>query len=103
MPPFKNLLSAKEIAHRLRLVPTEFLPTPYQYTLWHDFVMWRDGTDPNGNFQGWCPLHDPTRVDHEQGAEFNFDRGVMRCYGDCHAGKRAMSLSNVKTRMSDGD
>lgn len=73
----------------------------------HGWVVWEDGRDEQDNWIGWCPLHDPNK-EREASAEFNFKKGVMRCAngaeGDCHKGKRCMSLSNVFAAMrSAGD
>jgi hypothetical protein len=80
-------------------VPMQFLPSPFQYGLWKDWVDWDAGADPDGNFLGSCPLHDKSK--EETSAVYNFDRGVLRCQNDpsCHAPKRAMALGNVTRRM----
>lgn len=81
------------------------LPSPSRHTQWEAWTLWVDGCDDEGNFLGWCPLHDQARS-VEGSAEFNFYKGIMRCQGDpsCHAGKRAIALNNVVARMrADAD
>ena len=88
-----------------REVPGWALPHPKRYAQFVDWVMWSDGCDDDGNFIGWCPLHDQAKATEGASAEFNFRHGVMRCFGDeptCHPGKRAMSLDTVIARMADG-
>lgn len=77
------------------------LPSQFQEGLWGDSVIVGDGTDPKGNWHGWCPLHDMDMVADKPTALFNFVTGTMVCNGDpsCHEGKRSISLTNVLTRM----
>lgn len=77
------------------------LPSEYQEGLWGNSVIIKDGTDQNGNWHGWCPIHDNVRDKHRPTALFNFESGVMVCNGEpsCHEGKRSMSLTNVLVRM----
>lgn len=77
------------------------LPSEYQEGLWGESVIAGDGTDQSGNWHGWCPLHDDAMDPAKPSALFNFATGVMVCNGDpsCHDGKRAISLTNVLTRM----
>lgn len=91
-----------EIARMHPGILPRWLPSPYAYTSWRDWVCWDDGSDDVGNLLGFCPLHDAGKVT-EGSAEFNFHKGIMRCQGDpsCHAPKRAMSLVNVATRMQN--
>lgn len=90
-------------------VPLEYAPSPAQEKVWMRYVMKELGTDVDGWWMGWCPLHDKARVENRSTAQFNFLRGVMRCepaqlqQDSCHAPKRALSFQNVLTRMaSDG-
>lgn len=76
------------------------LPHPNVLTQFVAWVVWQDGCDERGTFIGWCPLHDPGK-EVEASAEYNFTKGIMRCVGTCHHGKRAMSLQNVAERMRD--
>lgn len=88
-----------------RSVPGWALPHPNRFTQFHAFVTWSDGCDEKGNFIGHCPLHDKDDEDEDvASAEFNFHKGIMRCFGDpsCHPGKRAVSLDTVARRMADG-
>jgi hypothetical protein len=84
-------------------VPLKFLPSRFQHSMWGRFVVFADGADPDGNFNGHCPLHDlggdPERP---PSATFNFKSGALRCQGEpsCHKGKRAMSLVNVQIAMA---
>lgn len=85
-----------------RSAPGWALPHPNVFTQYHVWVLWGDGCDDDGNFIGYCPLHDQA-MEVEASAEFNFRKGVMRCANDpsCHPGKRAMSLGNLAKRMHD--
>lgn len=82
-------------------VPLSFLPSKWQWRFWGPFIDPGQGTDPDGAFLGWCPIHDTTRDRERMSAVFNFAKGIMRCEGDpsCHQGKRAVSLSNVAIKM----
>jgi len=77
------------------------LPSSYQEELWGKYVIAGDGTDLDGDWHGWCPLHDKAEDPERPTALFNFQSGVMVCMGDpsCHEGKRAISLTNVLMRM----
>lgn len=77
-----------------------FLPNEFQKNLWWSFVIEEDGTDTEGYWHGWCPIHDNEHDKEVPTALFNFLKGVMKCNGDpcCHEG-RAMSLQNVLMRM----
>lgn len=81
-------------------VSEEFLPTILQKGLWWDSIIETDGTDTEGYWHGWCPLHDNERDLGKPTALFNFLKGVMKCNGDpcCHTG-RAISLQNVLIMM----
>lgn len=83
-------------------VPEQFRPTERQSTMWMDLVFVEDGTTAEGWWIGWCPLHDQVRDPQHATAQFNFQKDVYRCTNDepCHAPKRAMSLTNLKTRMT---
>lgn len=85
-----------EIARAHPDILPRWLPSPYVYSIWKDWVCWGDGVDDAGNMLGFCPGHDAGR-ETEGSAEFNFFKGIMRCQGDpaCHTGKRAMSLINA--------
>lgn len=74
------------------------MPSKYQEELWGNYVVAEDGTDQEGNWHGRCPLH---TGGGDLSALFNFQSGVLVCLGDpsCHEGKRAISLTNVLTRM----
>lgn len=87
-----------------------YWPTPAQFRAWKDWILWGDGVDSEGKLHGFCPLHDPDRQT-ESSAVFSFTTGAMWCSSfeaedgsitTCHPGKRAMSLVNVKKRLSDG-
>jgi hypothetical protein len=82
-------------------IPEEFLPNEFQKNLWWGLVIEKDGTDGEGYWHGWCPLHDNTQDPETPTALFNFLRGVMKCNGEpsCHPGQRAISLQNVFVRM----
>lgn len=60
-----------------------------------------DGVDLEGNWLGWCAIHDKDHDSELATAQFNFRKGVMRCMGEpsCHEGKRALSLANVMVMM----
>lgn len=76
---------------------------PHQRRLdnWRDWVVWEDGCDEDGNWIGYCRLHDVNK-EHEASAEYNFVKNVMRCgSGNCHPGKRAMSLDRVLQLAGD--
>jgi len=77
------------------------LPSEYQEGLWGKCVIVKDGTDQNGNWHGFCPIHDQVRSKAKPTALFNFETGVMVCNGEpsCHEGKRSISLTNVLIRM----
>lgn len=92
----------KEIAGRHPNVLPRWLPAPYAYAHWAEYIMWDDGCDDVGNFLGFCPMHDADKKT-EGSAEFNFHKGIIRCQGDpcCHAPKRAMSLVNVLARLQN--
>lgn len=77
------------------------LPSAYQEGLWGSSIIAEDGTDQNGYWHGWCPIHDEVKDAGKPTAMFNFESGVMVCNGEpsCHEGKRAISLTNVLTRM----
>jgi hypothetical protein len=77
------------------------LPSEFQEGLWGASVIAGDGTDQNGSWHGWCPLHDNVMDPDLPSALFNFATGVLVCNGEpsCHEGKRAISLTNVLTRM----
>jgi len=81
------------------------LPSEYQEGLWGSLVIVEDGTDQDGNWHGWCPLHESEMDPERPTALFNFQSGVLVCNGDpsCHEGKRAISLTNVLTRMYQHD
>lgn len=74
------------------------MPSRYQEELWGHYIIVEDGTDQEGNWHGRCPLHTASGVS----ALFNFQSGVLVCLGEpsCHEGKRAISLTNVLTRMT---
>jgi hypothetical protein len=76
------------------------MPSKYQEELWGNYIIAEDGTDQEGNWHGWCPMH-PFPGDNRPTALFNFQSGVLVCLADpsCHEGKRAISLTNVLTRM----
>jgi len=82
-------------------VDPTYMPSEYQEGLWGASVITSDKTDQNGNWHGWCPIHDEVKDPAKPTALFNFLTGVMVCNGDpsCHEGKRAMSLTNVLMRM----
>lgn len=80
-----------------------FRPTPNQFDLWGKYVP-MEGREPDeqGDWLGWCPLHDPQgRKNRKFSAIFNFHRGSMRCLADkpCHEPKRAISLTNLAIKM----
>ena len=77
------------------------MPSEYQEGLWGTYIIIEDGTDQSGNWHGWCPMHDEARDKDRPTALFNFLSGVLVCNGEpsCHEGKRAISLTNVLTRM----
>ena len=85
-------------------VDPTFKPSAYQEGLWAEWIIIEDETDQAGNWHGWCPLHDTYMNAEKPTALFNFLSGVMVCNGDpsCHEGKRAISLTNVLTRMHHG-
>jgi hypothetical protein len=75
------------------------VPHAKRFDAWKNWVVWDDGCDEDGNWIGFCRLHDTER-EHEGSAEYNFIKNVMRCSGSCHPGKRAVSLDNVLTRSN---
>lgn len=76
--------------------PAQYLPSAWQFSQVAELVHWSDGCDPHGNFNGHCVVHDSLK-EEDLSAEYNFDRGVMRCLRSpsCHAPKRAMSIVNA--------
>lgn len=82
--------------------PAQYLPSAWQFAQVGQLVQWEDGCDPAGNFIGHCIIHADER-EVEISAEYNFDRGVMRCYRSpaCHAPKRAMSIVNAVKRAEE--
>jgi hypothetical protein len=81
-------------------IPDEFRPNEFQAKLWSQQLIATDGTDGEGYWHGWCPLHDNENDPEVPTALFNFLKGVMKCNGDpcCHKG-RAISLQNLLIRM----
>jgi hypothetical protein len=81
-------------------VPEEYFPNEYQSNLWSQQVIVADGTDEEGYWHGWCPLHDNENDPEVPSALINFQKGVLKCLGEpcCHEG-RAISLQNVLVRM----
>lgn len=77
------------------------MPSKFQEDLWGSRIIAEDGTDQDGNWHGWCPLHEAEMDADRPTALFNFQSGVMVCLAEpsCHEGKRAISLTNVLTRM----
>lgn len=92
----------EEINERLADVEPLFRPSPFQYRLAKDWVDWDDGCDPDGFFIGNCPLQrDKRRRRHL--ARYNFQRGVMQCTEDCHAGMgNFISLVNASSMRANG-
>lgn len=82
-------------------VSEQHLPSKHQEGLWGSFVILEDGTDSQGNWHGWCPIHDNVMDPDVPTALFNFLSGVMTCNGEpsCHEGQRTISLTNVLIRM----
>lgn len=85
-------------------VPIQYRPTERQKTDWWRFILPDAGTDPQGWWLGWCPLHDKQQLADQATASFNFDRDAFRCTAEspCHEvvqGKRGMSLTNLKAAM----
>lgn len=68
---------------------------------WADWFM--PGTDVDGWFFGWCPVHDKEQKPDRATAQYNFGQGVMRCLitpESCHEGKKkGMTLVNVLWRL----
>lgn len=83
-------------------IPDEFMPSDHQKRMWSSFTDPSSDPDGDGNWLGWCPIHDRLHADDVPSAHYNFKRGVMRCLNDppCHEGKRAISLSNLIILMS---
>ena len=81
-------------------VPEQFLPSDYQRGLWASLIIEGDGTDVDGFWHAFCPLHDKHHDPEKPSALINFQKGVMKCLGDpcCHKG-RAISLTNTLNRM----
>lgn len=90
----------EEITKEHQNVDVVWLPKPYWYDLYSDWILWADGCDDEGNFLGHCPLHDANK-EHEGSAMFNFFKGIMRCKGDprCTTG-RAISLVNLTVKTN---
>ena len=90
----------KVIADRYPHVRPAFLPSPYRHPQFEPWVLWSEGCDDQGNFIGYCPMHDDGK-ETEASAIYNFLKDVIRCQGDpsCHDGQRAMSLTNVWAGM----
>lgn len=82
----------KRIIARYGDTQLPYLPTAHQHELWAQYVDWKEGCNDDGSWLGHCPMCG-------SGAVFAFHHGVLRCDGDCHKGKRAMSLQNAWTRM----
>lgn len=84
-----------EIAVVCRDVDDWLMPTGPQYTTFKRWVCWGDGTDEQGRFLGWCPLHD--QPGDAPSALFNFNKGMFWCQADpsCHHPRRAMSIQNL--------
>jgi len=80
------------------------LPTAWQHRNFDGWVDIDGGHDMDGNFNGFCRLHDRAK-EVEGSAVYNFKKGAMRCQGDpcCHPGRRAMSLTNVITVVEASD
>lgn len=77
------------------------LPSVHQYNLWRHWVRWVDGCDADGWFLGTCPLHDlPEHSPRSEPAHYNFAKNTFKCDGDCHVGKRGMTLVEVLTRIA---
>lgn len=89
------------IAQLLVDVPAWALPSKWQWARIKEWVDWDSGCDPDGNFNGWCLIHDKNK--EMMSAVYNFDRGVMRCQEDpsCHAPKRSMSIVNALKAARD--
>lgn len=71
------------------------MPSKYQKSLWANWYQEDLGTDPQGRWLGWCPLHDPERAT-EASATYNFSVGSMTCLAasKCHKGN-SISLDRV--------
>lgn len=84
-------------------VPEQFWPTRRQYTIFSPFIAFDKGTDLDGWWYGYCPLHDLRyrSADAPASAMFHWHYGAMRCLRDdpCHPGKKAISLANLLVRM----
>lgn len=67
---------------------------------WSGWASLDDGCDDQGNYIGWCPLHDPNQQELGS-AQYNFIKGVMRCTNDprCTGTKRAVSLTSLGELM----
>ena len=78
------------------------MPSESQREMWWRFVIEADGADSDGYWLGWCPLHGETGDVERPTAQFNFRKGVLRCWAEppCHEGKRTMSLTNAFIRMA---
>lgn len=84
-------------------VSLEHLPNVQEYNRWRNWVRWNDGCDPEGNFIGWCPLHDRKRNADIGLATYNFLRGSFSCMNapSCHEGRRGMTLVNLLGACAD--
>lgn len=79
----------------------EFIPSMPEFQRFRKWVLWADGLDPDNRLIGFCPLHDRSRRT-EGSAVFDFVKGMMWCQASpsCHAGRRAMSLTNLYVEVA---
>jgi hypothetical protein len=85
-----------EINERFHEVAPAHRPSPWQYQLWALSVIWDDGCDDDGWWEGHCPIRKGPGG-HRHPARFNFSKDVMQCNApdSCHEGKNMISLGNV--------
>lgn len=83
-------------------VQTKHYPTKRQAEVWLKYIITESGTDEQGWWLGWCPLHDKERTPATATARYHFPLGSYRCLADspCHAPKKAMSLQNLLEQMA---
>ena len=83
-------------------VAEEWWPTKAGFQFWWNYIIPSLGVTPEGYWYAHCPLHDSTGTDENATALISFKDGVVKCLqidGDCHKGKRAMSLNNAALAM----
>lgn len=84
-------------------VAHEFWPSRAQFTRWWMYVDPSLGVMDEGWWYAKCPIHDD-KAEGEVSAQVNFKHGMLRCLdeeGDCHKGKRGITLTNVVEAVMD--